>query len=337
MKTSKSLHMVIALGIFMVIILGIAGCSRTSSTTASEKKTYTIGFVSIDFANISVTQQARYMKKRCDELGIAFQMVDSKRDTNTLLQCVENFRAAGVDAMILPAYDANVPSDTIKAAKDAGIIIVVQENPLPDPDAYNAWSGRSAVETGRGIGQNACNWIKKTFDPNERVEVALCYNPGYPLSANRMSGVKEVLAKECPNAVIVAEENAVTVQTGVAAGENFIQAYPNLRCVISATDNGTLGVYEAFTAAGKVGDKVGLFACDLNAQAQVVIKDKTSIYRGTIGQNMNGVGVQIIDAIYAALNGKDYPKEILYDVTLITHDNIDQYLQDHPTEMPLEG
>ncbi|MDD5018136.1 MAG: sugar ABC transporter substrate-binding protein [Eubacteriales bacterium] len=356
----KMLKRTIVLVITMLMVVALVGCAsgtqdtqetqqedstspslspseETSSDTVDEPaEDLLIGYICIDFSNISFAEQSKYMKQRCDELGITLQMVDMKRDVNLLLQYIESFKSAGAGAIIFPAFDASVPTEVIKDAHDSGIFIMVQETPLSDTSVFDAWTGTEAVVTGRGIGQNAADWINATFDSDERVEVALCYNPGYPLSAGRMQGVREILEAQCPNAVIVAEENAVTVETGVEAGENFIQAYPNLNCVICATDNGGLGVLEAFNAGGKTGEDVGIFGCDMNAQAIVELRKPDSVFRGTIAQNMNRAGIEVIDACYAAMTGETYPERIPYDVTPITHDNIEQHLLENPEELPLD-
>jgi len=336
---------VIALMLTALLLFAVIGCSQAKTDTSSPSAasvqqddtpeptteqnpdaTLKIGAALVDLNNVAYAEMYQRMVEKCNEYGIELLVSSTGNDTAKLLDAVENFHQAGCQAMILSVVDPALPTEAIKEAQDDGIFILTTENPL---DFADCWSGADNTETGKALGKNATDWINTTFDQSEEVKICLVYNMGSLTSEERMAGVRTALEEYAPNAKIVGEAKGVNNAQGVAAGENFMQAYPDLNCVICVNDAGALGVLEAFTAANFGGDKVGIFGCDLNEQAIEELQNTGSMFRGSVSQNLVIKAGEMIDICYAAMNGQDYPSELPYDRMAVTQETIADYIANY--------
>ena len=84
----------------------------------------------------------------------------------------------------------------------------------------------------------------------------------------------------CPDGEIVMAQDAGFANEGVIAGENFLQAMPDIQGVMGINYGGVLGVYEAFKAAGKSFEKDGiaLVGCDASVDGLAAMKEGDMFY-----------------------------------------------------------
>jgi len=61
-----------------------------------------------------------------------------------------------------------------------------------------------------------------------------------------------------------------------------LQQHPDLNVVVATNDSGGIGGYQAMVSAGVVDSKHAVFSGDATAEALNCMKDKDSIYRGTV-------------------------------------------------------
>ena len=102
---------------------------------------------------------------------------------------------------------------------DAGVKIISGGIAL---DNMNALYNTDQVEAGNTISGMGCDYIKETYGDNE-VEVAMLVDTSNSNMATRSEAMKETLAKECPNALLVKEIEANDTESGMSAAENIIQ------------------------------------------------------------------------------------------------------------------
>ncbi len=115
--------------------------------------------------------------------------------------------------------------------------------------------------------------------------------------------------------------------TGLEAGENFLQAYPNMNVVVGINDSGVFGVYEAFRAAGVTHD-VGMFSTDAMQQVLEAIKED-GMYRVTVDLELNSVGETMVDFAMDAIQGTEVvgrERVNYFPMTAVSVDNISDYL-----------
>jgi ABC-type sugar transport system substrate-binding protein len=93
---------------------------------------------------------------------------------------------------------------------------------------------------------------------------------------------------------------------GVSAGENILQAHPDIQAVMGINDSGPVGVMEAFKAAGKnfAKDHIGLFGCDASEDGLRCLREN-DMFIATIDVDVVNQVIQLYDrCVKMALSGQ---------------------------------
>ncbi len=336
------------LGIILgTVVAGIlvAGCGSSSSTSESKSTSENsesaaasesaaeeagtkdgeglkIGCVFADLGNTSYVAMGNAMKTAAEEKGAEFILKDTGNDSATLVEVIENFISSGCNVIIEQNSDAEVTESVNQEALDAGIIILSFDNEMENASAsYLA----SNYDLGYQIGSMCADWANEEFEEG-KCQIGLLNASSYDFILDRVDGIKAALEEKDPNCEIVIETDAVSTTDGVDAAENFLQAYPELNGVVGINDSVVLGAYEAFKAADRVGDDVGLFACDGSLEGLEAVAEG-SIHRGTVSLHLNEVGVQMIeDGITLATGGTLKETINYFPLEAVTIDNVQEFL-----------
>lgn len=144
--------------------------------------------------------------------------------------------------------------------------------------------------------------------------------------ATRSRGIEEGLRKVAPNAVIVAKALGLTTDDGMKITENFLQAHPSIKVIVTYTDAVALGAMEAVKGAGKATDDFAIFGTDATPQALAKIKEG-SILRGTVDFDSKNIPRMTLDIIFRHAKGEKVPKGTLIMPKVVDISNVDQYIK----------
>ena len=109
--------------------------------------------------------------------------------------------------------------------------------------------------------------------------------------------------------------------------ENFLQAHPNMKVIVSIGDGGAIGANETVKAAGLATDDFGIFGVDATKEALQKIKNNESL---RMSVSLGGPMVQggtMIDTTMAILQSEDFVKDDVMVVNPITAENVDEYVK----------
>lgn len=309
----KNWKRILSLMLVLALLLMLVACSNGSSTTTSsetsketaqaeqpateetkeaaeetEKKLH-IGYAVMEYANSYNVMVANGVQARCDELGIELTIADGKMDANTQITAIENFIAAGVDAIICAPVDSASVQAMIPAIHEAGIVLISEGEEVPGRDAYIAIP---EYDLGYAAGALTGSWMAENL--TGPVEVAILDYPELKQVIDRANGLKDAILENYPEAEIVANQSALVPEEGMAAMEAILQAHPNVQIVAAINDGGALGAYEVMKAAGAEGDQYGVFGIDATDEAKAKILEN-GIYRGSIDSDPFGKGGLLVD------------------------------------------
>lgn len=96
--------------------------------------------------------------------------------------------------------------------------------------------------------------------------------------------------------------------------------------ICGINDNGVVGAYEVWSAEGRVGDNIGFFGADADEKALELISQGTS-YRGTVALTAETSVPAAVDVCVAASKGEEVDGNIIFDMAVITADNVADYLK----------
>jgi ABC-type sugar transport system substrate-binding protein len=96
--------------------------------------------------------------------------------------------------------------------------------------------------------------------------------------------------------------------------------------VVSIADAFSLGVFEAFIAAGKSGANIGIFGCDAvpDALNAIALGD---IYRGTLFLDAVRVGGRMVEMAVKLAKNEPFDPDIPMNIQPITFENVHEFLQ----------
>ena len=110
-----------ALILALVLILGLTACNNAQQTTDGEEK-FVVGITTFSTATVFSRNAREVLKTLVEEKGGEY--IDNvATDALSRAEAIENFISQGVDAIILLSGDVSECEESLKAAKEAGIVI----------------------------------------------------------------------------------------------------------------------------------------------------------------------------------------------------------------------
>jgi ribose transport system substrate-binding protein len=324
----------ITLFLMITVLVFLAACSTgnnksattdsnvaaTNSPTVKDKK-LKIGFTVANLANTYFVDLSEGLKARATELGYDVTIHDGKGDAVQQVNAIENFITQKLDVIVISPVDDKALEPVVKKAKETGIVVISSNQNVSGSDAFLTVP---EYAYGMSIGEVAGKWIAEKL--NGTAEVAIIDYPELKVIIDRAKGIKDGILKHAPNAKIVANQSANTVEKGMRAMETILQAHPNVKVVAAVNDAGALGVYEVVKAAKK--DTPDFFIGGLDATQEALKKIKEGgMYRSTIDIDPSGMGKQIVDTALKVIKDGPITEPIAVNMITITPENVDKFIK----------
>ena len=275
--------------------------------------------------NLFYSKMAQIIQDYCKEKGVECIISDENHDVNKQISTFENFISSGVTAIIAVVFDDKGIKDVVKKAVDNGIFVMTYDGYV---EGAQGSLNLDNYKYGYQTGTMAAEWVNShpELKNQEVIEAGIFDYPDIPLIIDRAKGIIDGL-KQAPNVKVVAQQKAGVGDEGNVQAENFLAAHPNIQIICGINDTGVLGAYEVFTAAGHVGDNIGLFGADGDPKALELIA-KGTIYRGTVMSGAYDALPRAVDVCIAASKGEEVEGHIIYDTTPITIENVQEFLNE---------
>lgn len=202
---------------------------------------------------------------KAQELGIDLKTFAGKIDGDheSQQQAMESCIAAGVKGILIVASDTKAITDSVKQARDAGILVIALDTPLEPLDAADATFATDNFEAGRLIGA----WAKgKMGDGAADAKIAFldidASQPSVDVLRDQgfMTGfgidVKDVnkIGDEDDPRIVGHEMTQGNEEGGRKAMESLLQRDPGINVVYTVNEPAAAGAYEALKSFGKEKD-----------------------------------------------------------------------------------
>jgi ribose transport system substrate-binding protein len=303
--------------VFLMVIFGLA----FTTNTFAKDKAYKFGITVLDLANPFFVEMVNAEKAAIEKLGYTVTINDPQDDVPKQIEALENFIAAKYDAIIITAIDPKAVLPTIKKARAQGIVVIAHTDKLEE---YDAWVAADEYEMGNTLGLEAGAWIRDKLGGN--AEVAVLNFDLMPQVIRRKQGIIDGIKKLAPAAKVVADVQGGKPAKGMAAAENFLQAHPNIKVIVSINDGGALGALQAVKAAKK--DTPDFFIGGIDATQEALSKIAGGeVYRATVDQSPKVAGETCVTLALKALNKETFEKDYKQRLKLVTAANIKDYIK----------
>ena len=255
--------------------------------------------------------------------GVTLQVEDAQNDVAKQQSQIQNFIAAGVNAIIVNPVDTDATAAMSKIAADAGIpLVYVNREPsnidsLPEKQAFVA---SNEVESGTLETQEICKLLG-----GKGKAVVMMGELSNQAARMRTKDVHDVLATDaCKGIEIVEEQTANWSRTqGADLVTNWLSAGLEFDAVIANNDEMAIGAIQALKAAGRSMDSVVIGGIDATQDALASMAEGDLDV--TVFQNAAGQGKGSVDAALKLSKGEKVETKVYVPFELVTPENLSKY------------
>ncbi|RCW21106.1 monosaccharide ABC transporter substrate-binding protein (CUT2 family) [Ciceribacter lividus] len=255
--------------------------------------------------------------------GVTLQIEDAQNDVAKQQSQIQNFIAAGVDAIIVNPVDTDATAAMSKIAADAGVALVyvnrepVNVNELPDKQAFVA---SNEADSGTLEAKEVCRLLG-----GQGKAVLMMGELSNQAARMRTQDVHDVVATdECKGIEIVEEQTANWSRTqGADLVTNWLSAGLEFNAVIANNDEMAIGAIQALKAAGK--DMKDYVVAGVDATRDALAAMEAGDLDATVFQNAAGQGKGSVDAALKLAKGEAVEKKVYIPFELVTPENLKDY------------
>ena len=255
--------------------------------------------------------------------GVTLQVEDAQNDVAKQQSQIQNFIAAGVDAIIVNPVDTDATVAMSKIAADAGIPLVyvnrepVNVNELPEKQSFVA---SEEIVAGTLEAKEVCRLLGGKG--KAVVMMGELSNQGARM---RTKAVHDVVATdECKGIEIVEEQTANWQRTqGADLVTNWLSSGLEFNAVIANNDEMAIGAVQALKAAGK--DMKEYVIAGVDATQDALAAMEAGDLDVTVFQNASGQGKGALDAALKIAKGESVEKKVYIPFELVTPENLKDY------------
>jgi ribose transport system substrate-binding protein len=300
--------------VVVLVVVALAGCSKPASPAASNPSTSRpaalrigISFQELNNPYFAVMKQA--FDEACRSIGAESFVTDARHDVTKQINDIEDLIQKRIDVLLLNPTDSVGIETAVRAAKQAGVVVVAVDAQASGP--IDAFVGSKNYDAGLQAGE----YLGKIL--NGRGSVAILDGiPVVPI-LERVRGFKDGIAKHPGLKLVDVQNGKQERSTALSVTENMIQRHPDLAGLFSVNDGGALGALAAIDASGK---KIALVSVDGLAEVVSAI-GKGGAFKATVAQFPRDQVRIALGIALAKKWGANVPKEIPIDVKLLTPEN----------------
>lgn len=319
MKLKKVLTLTLALALSAAMLSGCGGGSSDDGGGGDAKDAKKVALFMSHMSNAFTIELSDAVKAQATKEGFECVVNDASKDAAKQINQIETAVTQGVDAIIIEPVSVDGIIPAVKTARDAGIPVVIVNQQLSDPTAANCYVGVSNADGGE------MEMTRAVEDLQGKGSVALLLGPmGSDAQIGRSEGYKRVLDKN-PDVKVVFENSAEwDTDKALKLTENWLQSGKEINAIVSHNDGMALGAVKAVEDA-KLQDKIMVYGLDATPDALAAVKEGR--LAATVSQSTSEQGTQAVMAAARLIKGEDVEAEILVEFTLITKENVDQFLK----------
>ena len=299
-------------------LLGAAGIALISAAPAMAEGVSACLITKTD-TNPFFVKMKEGAEAKAAELGVTLKSYAGKIDGDheSQVAAVEACIADGAKGILITASDTKAIVDSVKAARDAGLLVIALDTPLDPIDAADATFATDNFQAGLLIGQ----WAKATLgDAAANAKIAMLdlaiSQPSVDVLRDQgfLQGFGIDLADpnkwgdETDPRIVGNEVTSGNEEGGLKAMETLLAKDPEINVVYTINEPSAAGAYEALKAIGREKD-VLIVSVDGGCPGVANVKD--GIIGATSQQyplQMAALGVEAI-AKFAADGTKPAPTE----------------------------
>jgi ABC-type sugar transport system substrate-binding protein len=305
--------------LFVTLMAAAAVFAGASGPRAEEKITIGISYQNLAFPFVAALQKAA--QNACKALDVNCIETDAVNDTNKELANVESMMSKGIKCLAFEAASLEASVASINAANKKGIP-VVQFNGKAGGGDYVTFVGSAQTDSGAKLGQFLEGLYKK-LGKNKLRGIYLRGVAGQVTDIARNEGMKNYLNSAGLGDKIEFVEQYADYDRGKgqAVTESMLTKDKTYDFIVANNDDMILG---ALQVVNQFGLKTPMAGVDGLPEALAAIKKGQ--LAATVFQDPEGQGGGGVWGCYLAIKGVNLPKDFLIPFTLVTPDNVGNFV-----------
>jgi ribose transport system substrate-binding protein len=215
-----------------------AGTRLLSGLSASKQ----IAFEFPDTAFAGYPPQLKSIKQVAAKAGYSILESHANSQLSVEVSEIQTWISEGVAALIVLPLDDNAIGPLVQQAHQAGVKwIGYVDDLIPGIDGYVIFNN---AHGGQVLGGYIGDWVNKKM--HGKAKVALLTHNIQQNGRQRINGAVAAMKKKAPGAHVVAQHEGVLAAQTLPVAQSMLQAHPDINVFICFTDDGCLGVLNAF-------------------------------------------------------------------------------------------
>ncbi|MBB4227997.1 sugar ABC transporter substrate-binding protein [Rhizobium mongolense] len=266
-----------------------------------------VGIITKTNTNPGFVKMREGAEEKAKELGLELRSFAGKfdGDNDGQVEAIENLVSSGAKGILITPSDTKAIVPAVKAARDAGVLVIALDTPLEPIDAADATFGTDNFKAGQLIGE----WASKTLgDKSANAKIAFLdlavSQPSVDFLRDQgfMKGfgidIKDPnrYGDETDNRICGHEMTGGAEDGGRTAMEKLLQKCSDINVVYTINEPSAAGAWEALKAVGKDDGSVLVVSIDggcpgvKNVEAGVIGATSMQFLK-----NMGSIGVEALD------------------------------------------
>jgi fructose transport system substrate-binding protein len=301
------------------LVLGTATLALTAGAALADSHAVSACLITKTDTNPFFVKMKEGAEAKAAELGVTLKSYAGKIDGDheSQVAAIEACIADGAKGILITASDTKAIVDSVKAARDAGVLVIALDTPLDPIDAADATFATDNFAAGLLIGQ----WAKATLgDAAANAKIAMLdlaiSQPSVDVLRDQgfLTGFEidtvdiNKWGDETDPRIVGNEVTAGNEEGGLKAMEALLAKDPEINVVYTINEPAAAGAYEALKAVGREND---VLIVSVDGGCPGVQNVKEGIIGATSQQYpllMASLGVEAI-AKFAADGSKPAPTE----------------------------
>lgn len=260
--------------------------------------------------------------------GVDIQVEDATNDVGKQLNQIQNFIAAGVDAIIINPVDTDATAAMSKAATEAGVPLVylnrepVNVNELPEGQSF---VGSNEIESGTLSAFEVCKELRAAGKSNGANVVVMMGDLSNQAAVQRTKDIKDVVAMDMCNFMSIEEEQSANWSRIESQDlmTNWISGGIEFDAVLANNDEMAIGAIQGMKAAGM--DMADVVVGGVDATSDALAAMKAGDLDVTVFQDAAGQGAGAVDTAMKLIAGEEVDSKVYIPFKLVTPANLDQF------------
>ncbi len=224
-----------------------------------------VGLITKTNTNPFFVKMKEGAEAKAAELGMELRSFAGKYDGDNEAQisAIESLVASGAKGILITPSDPAALADTVRRAREAGVLVIALDTPFDPIDAADATFATDNFKAGELIGQwaaakmgaDAASAKIATLDLSEaQITVDVLRNQGFLKGFGvDVKDVKKMYDEDDPR-LVGGDSTRGSEEGGRTAMENLLQKDPGINLIHTINEPAAAGAYEALKAFGKEKD-----------------------------------------------------------------------------------